>query len=185
MTDTPELHRPVKADALPAQGRTMNIVATDDELQAIKNRLDLTALRFLEGTITLKPEMGRQISLHGAIRAEIVQNCVITGDPLTTVLDFALSRVFQEDADPFEGLNNDEDDDAITDPDIEEPDPIEDGVIDVGEQMVEELALNIPPYPRSPGASVSEIADEPGRSESAASPFAVLASLKDQMKSKD
>jgi uncharacterized metal-binding protein YceD (DUF177 family) len=185
MTDNQELHRPIVTDELPARGRTMNIVATDEELLAIAKRLDLIALRSLEGSVALKPEMGRQISMIGSIRAEIVQNCVITGNPLTTTLDFKLNRVFQEDADPFEGLNNDEEDDDITDPDIEDPDPIIDGVIDAGEQVVEELALNIPAYPRSPGASIDGIAPEQSETNSATIPFAALASLKDRMKSKD
>ena len=185
MTGNQELHRPLVTDELPTHGKTMKIVATDEELQAIAKRLGLIALRFLEGSVALKPEMGRPISMIGAIRADIVQNCVITGNPLTTTLDLELNRVFQEDADPFEGLNNDEDDDDITDPDIEDPDPIIDGEIDVGEQVVEELALNIPPYPRSPGASITDIAPEQSDAKSATSPFAALASLKDRMKSKD
>lgn len=185
MTGNQELHRPLVTDELPTHGKTMKIVATDEELQAIAKRLGLIVLRFLEGSVALKPEMGRQISMIGSIRAEIVQNCVITGNPLTTTLDFELNRVFQEDADPFEGLNNDEDDDDITDPDIEDPDPIIGGEIDVGEQVVEELALNIPPYPRSPGASMTDIAPEQSETKSATSPFAALASLKDRMKSKD
>jgi len=184
MTDTPELHRPVRVDELPSKGRLVDLQPSGEEREAIAARLGLVELRGLEGKLRLQPEMGRQYSLRGPIRAEIVQTCVVTGEPLTAMLEFEIDRSFAEDADPLAGLNN-TDDDTLTDPDIDEPDPIIDGKIDVGEQTVEELALNIPPYPRAPGAVFDEITTDPAPDEGRPNPFAVLSSLKDQMDSKD
>jgi len=185
MTDAPELHRPIIAAELPNKGKFIKLEASAPELLAIADRLGLVALNLFKGELQLKPEIGRQISLSGPIRAEIVQNCVITGVPLTTTLDFELNRMFSEDADPFAGLNTDDEDEDIIDPEIDEPDPIIDGIIDVGEQAVEELALNIPPYPRAPGASISDIAPDLPSEELVENPFAALAALKDRIKSKD
>jgi len=184
MNDTPELHRPFRADDLPSKGLKIALRASPAELEAIAARLGLVSLNLFEGDLRLQPEIGRQISLTGPIRAEIVQNCVVTGELLTTPLEFELDRSFAEDADPFEGLNN-SDDDIITDPEIEEPDPIIDGKIDVGEQAVEELALNIPPYPRAPGAVFEALGDDSPDAEPGRNPFSVLSSLKNKMNTKD
>lgn len=184
MTGAPEFSRPQKADELPQKGRTIVLDPDTAELDAIAKRLGLVALNRFEGELKLQPEMGRQISLSGPIRAEIVQTCVVTGDPLMTELAFDVDLTFAEDADPLAGLNMSEED-VLTDPEIEEPDPIVDGKIDVGEAAVEELALNIPPYPRTPGAVFEGIdTDEDGGNERE-NPFAALSSLKDKMNSKD
>lgn len=184
MNETPELHRPVRIDELPPKGLKIDLKPSQNELQAIADRLGIVAVNQLEADLRLQPEMGRQISLTGSIRVEIVQNCVITGEPLTVPLEFDVYRTFAEDADPFDGLNNSEDD-ILDDPDFEEPDPIIDGKIDVGEQAIEELALNIPPYPRAPGAVFEPITTDPAPDEKRPNPFAALQSLKNKMESKD
>ncbi len=184
MTDTPEFSRPYKVDALPPKGRTVDLDPGADELAAIAERLDLIALNSLDGELKLRPEMGRQVSLSGSIRAEIVQTCVVSGEPLTTTIAFDVERTFAEDADPLAGLNT-SDEDELTDPDLEEPDPIVDGRIDIGEHTVEELALNIPPYPRVPGAVFEGADTDDGEDNRGENPFAALAGLKDKIKSKD
>ncbi|MDP4796388.1 MAG: DUF177 domain-containing protein [Rhodospirillales bacterium] len=184
MNNTPELHRPFVVDELPNKGKVIKIDASAEEMQAIAKRLGLIALNVFKGELLLKPEIGRQVSLTGPIRAEIVQNCVISGVALSTTLDFELDRLFAEDADPFAGLMDD-DDDGITDPEIDEPDPIIEGIIDVGDQAVEELALNIPPYPRAPGASFDDLAPALAVDSAEVHPFSALSALKDRIKSKD
>ncbi|MBO6520632.1 MAG: DUF177 domain-containing protein [Rhodospirillales bacterium] len=184
MTGDLEFSRPFRVDGLPPKGRNVELDPTPSEREAIAGRLGLVALNRLEGTLKLHPEMGRQISLHGPIRAEIVQTCVVTGDPLTTTIAFDIDRTFAEDADPMAGLNT-TDDEELTDPEIEEPDPIIDGKIDVGEHAVEELALNIPAYPRAPGAVFEAPSDENSDDNKPENPFSVLSSLKDKMESKD
>ena len=184
MTEAPEFSRPHKSDELPAKGRIVTLDPSADEREAVARRLGLVALNRFEGELKLHPEIGRQISLRGPIRAEIVQSCVVTGDPLTTEVAFDVDLIFAEDADPMAGLNMTEED-VLTDPEIEEPDPIVDGKIDVGEAAVEELALNITPYPRTPGAVFEGLDTDEDGSNQRENPFAVLSSLKNKMNSKD
>ena len=178
----PELHRPVVAEELPQTGRVVHLRPTAAERDAIAARLGLVSLDTLDGDVTVMPAMGRQIRVDGMIRAEIVQTCVVTGEPLHESLTFPLERLYAEDADPFGGL---EDEDEVADPDVDAPDPIEDGEIDVGEAVVEELALQIPPYPRKPGVTFAEIEAGPPMDEEKANPFAALAELKKSMESED
>ncbi|WNJ98578.1 DUF177 domain-containing protein [Thalassospiraceae bacterium LMO-JJ14] len=184
MSDTPEMHHPVRVDELSSKGLVIKLRPTAPELQAIGERLGVVRINRFEADLKLQPEIGRQISLRGPIRAEIVQNCVITGEPLTQTLEFETDRFFAEDADPLQGLTHD-DDESLTDPEIDEPEPILDGKIDVAEQAIEELALNIPPYPRAPDAVFEDIHADPAPDEARPNPFAALAALKDQINSKD
>ena len=73
----------------------------------------------------------------------------------------------------------------ITDADAEEsPEPFTHGAVDVGEAVAEQLALELDPFPRAPGAafdgfstgSKSVGADDTGD----AGPFALLARLKEK-----
>ena len=144
----PELSRPVDVTRLSASGTMVNLAPSADELTAIAKRLDLVSVDQLSGKIRVRPTMGREITAEGMVSAQVQQTCVVTGDALPTTLEFSLLRRYSEDADALAGLDVDEDE--VVDPDHDDPDPIENGTIDVGEAAVEELALQLPTYPRKP-----------------------------------
>jgi uncharacterized metal-binding protein YceD (DUF177 family) len=176
-----ELSRPIIVDELPSHGKKIDLSPTADELNAIAKRLDLVTLDVLSGNIAIRPEMGREISAEGKITAEFVQNCVVTGDPVAQAITFDLVRRYSEDASEFDDLSDD--DDIVGNPMDEGTDPIEGGGIDVGEATVEELALQIPAYPRAPGAEFSDIVDDIKDVELKPNPFAKLAALKKDLES--
>lgn len=176
-----ELSRPIIVDELPSHGKKIDLTPTSDELAAIAKRLGLVTLDSLSGNISIRPEMGREISAEGKITAELVQNCVVSGDPVPQTITFDLVRRYSEDASEFDDLGDD--DDVIGDQMDEGPDPIEDGVLDVGEAAVEELALQIPAYPRAPGAEFNDIVDDIKDDELKPNPFAKLAALKKDLES--
>ncbi len=171
-----ELSRPITVDELPNHGKKIDLSPTADELAEIAKRLDLVSVDVFTGSISIRPNMGREISVEGKITANFVQNCVISGEPVAQTMTFDLIRRFGEDASEFDDL--DDDDDIIGDPMDEGPDPIKDGVLDVGEAAVEELALQIPAYPRAPGAEFNDIVDDIKDDELKPNPFAKLAALK-------
>lgn len=182
MTDiVPELSRAVKAEDIPKKGRVIPLRPSESELEAIATRLDLVALISFDGELKVQPEPGREISVRGVIRAQFTQNCVISGEIVTSDVEFELNRMFAEDADPFDGLGHDEEE--IVDPDIDDSDPIIDGYIDVGEAAVEELALRIPPYPRAEGVEFDEVSFATDAQDEKENPFSVLESLKNKMNS--
>lgn len=176
-----ELSRPIIVDELPNHGKKTDLSPIADELQAIAKRLDLVSLNSLSGVISIRPEMGREISVVGEITAEFVQSCVVSGDPVEQTITFDLVRRYSEDASEFDDA--DEDDDVIGDPMDDGPDPIEGGIINVGEAAVEELALQIPAYPRAPGAEFNDIVDDIKDDELKPNPFAKLEALKKDLES--
>lgn len=133
----------------------------------IAKALDLASLDSLVGQLTVEPAM-EGWRLTGRVMAEAVQTCGVTLEPLPVSIDetFSVDLVEHEPETP-------EDDEIEIDMDVDTPDVIQDGKIDLGAYLVEELSLNLDPFPRKPGA---EFEQPPEPTE--ISPFAVLKAFK-------
>jgi len=131
----------------------------------IARSLDLAALDLLSVEMTVAPA-STGWRLTGRIRAEAVQTCGITLEPLPVSIDDRFSITLAETVD-------EESEEIVIPVDDESPDLVEDGRIDLGQYAVEQLALRLDPFPRKPGA---EFVQPPEPAE--ISPFAVLRRLK-------
>ncbi|MFN3931252.1 MAG: YceD family protein [Brevundimonas sp.] len=131
----------------------------------IAKALDLASLDSFVAEVTLAPAPAGW-RLSGRVRASLAQTCGITLEPLPVEVDapFALSLA--------EAVDEESDEIVIT-LDDESPDPIEGGQVDLGQYAVEQLALQLDPFPRKPGA---EFVQPPEPAE--ISPFAVLKQLR-------
>jgi hypothetical protein len=162
---TPELHRPLAADAIPAGGLDYLVEANDAELAALAVRMRLPALSSLRCRFRLSPYLGGAITAEGSLEAEVVQNCVVTLE------DFA-ATVAEQFVVRFVPAGTETDD---IDPEAIDEIPYADGVLDLGEVTAEQLALALDPYPRAPGATLPEVVDP---DEVLQTPFAKLAHLR-------
>ncbi len=147
---------------------------------AIAAHLDIPAVRKLRFAGRLVPAGKRDWELHATLGATVVQDCVVTLDPVTTRIDEpVLRRYLAELPEPAPGEIEMPEDDSVEDLPA---------VLDLAQVMIEALALALPPFPRSPGASLGEITvTEPGKApltDDAARPFAGLASLRDALPGK-
>ncbi|MDX2222548.1 MAG: DUF177 domain-containing protein [Rhodospirillaceae bacterium] len=175
----PEFSRPVDAESVPALGRRYEIAATDAELQRVAGRLGLRALKRLTASFDVSPTGRQLVRVAGRIEADVVQDCVVTLQPLPVVIRDEVERTFvvpgtgSDDGEGAEAAN-----DTDFDLDAEPPDEAVGGQIDLGELAVEHLALTLDPYPRAPGVVFT--ATDPGEpaTTSDAGPFAALAKLK-------
>jgi uncharacterized metal-binding protein YceD (DUF177 family) len=131
--------------------------------ERIRRALDLARLNSLAADVRLEPA-GQGWRLTGRVRADLEQTCGLTLEPLPVTVDetFNVSMVEASEHQPAE-------EDVEITLDDDSPDVIEDGVIDLGVYVVEQLALNLDPFPRKPGATFVQ-PEEPEE----ISPFAVL-----------
>ena len=176
----PEFSRAVPVQSLEDSETVIDIEADADERAALARRFGLLALDSLTAKVGLTPADGGLVRVHGALAAEVTQACVITLEPVTARVEASFERLYGADAPEEEaGL--------IADADTEEsPEPFTDGAVDVGEAVAEQLALELDPFPRAPGAafdgfssgSKSAGGDDTGDGGS----FAVLARLKEKPK---
>lgn len=131
----------------------------------IARALDLQALDAFVAELTVAPAR-EGWTLTGRLRAEAVQTCGVTLEPLPQSIDADFSIGLIEAPETVETVEID------VSMDDESPDWIEDGRIDLGQYAVEQLALNLDPFPRKPGAAFV-----PPDASAEVSPFAALRRL--------
>ncbi|MFT4715014.1 MAG: uncharacterized metal-binding protein YceD (DUF177 family) [Paracoccaceae bacterium] len=115
--------------------------------------------------------------LVSKLGATVEQACVVTNEPVVTRIDIDISRLylaeFQDEPVSSENEFNGRDDvEAL------------DSQVDLGALLIESLALNLPDYPRAPGAELEESQFSPPGTkpidETETKPFASLAALRDK-----
>ena len=136
------------------------------ERAKIAKSLDLASLDAFDADIKLEPNGHSGWRVSGRVRADAVQTCGLTLEPLPVHIDARFSIPLAEAVE----TESDEIDVTLDD---DAPDLIEDGQIDLGQYAVEQLALKLDPFPRKPGAEFVQ-PEEPAE----ISPFAVLKALR-------
>lgn len=164
-----EFSRPVALARIPPDGRQENLRAAPAECAALARRFGIPAVNRFEAALRLLPEPGGGVAIEGRLAAEVVQECVVTLEPVVQQVEEAVHlRILG----PGEGAS----DDPEAPDDVDAPG----GVADLGEALAEQLALALDPYPRAPGATLPDAAsdDAPAPPEASVRPFAGLAALR-------
>ncbi|MBI1272527.1 MAG: DUF177 domain-containing protein [Alphaproteobacteria bacterium] len=173
-----EFPRTVQIDKIPSEGMELDIEAEAKECKALAKRLGIIGLGALRASLRLRHTHGNtMIEVDGSFDAVVTQECVVTLEPVESAITaspvaglFAPAHLVPPGSGPAE-----------IDSVAEEPEPIgPEGLIDVGELVVQHLALALDPYPRKPGVAFEGMTtDKPERT----SPFAKLAELSSKNKS--
>lgn len=173
-----EFSRLVPLDAIGDEEVERRIEATAEERRALARRLSLLSLDRLSATLRLRrPDEGALVSVEGRFEAEVTQTCVVSLAPVRTKVAQDLSLLYSLVA-------SDEPVEAPVDIDIDLDDPPEtvgpEG-LDLGEAVVQQLAVSLDPYPRAAEARL-ERADwgrpDADEEDQGSSPFRVLETLK-------
>jgi Large ribosomal RNA subunit accumulation protein YceD len=155
------LHREFEAD--PAVRAALAELAGVREILAVSASLDVI------------PRGGGRFHVGGHVKARIGQTCVITLDPIENGIDELIDLIFapREQIPELSDLVDDAAEGEVEIPDP--PEPIENGVIDLGRVATDAFFLGIDPYPRRPGAVFEPalVAADPRDH-----PFAALKALK-------
>ncbi|MBI1216270.1 MAG: DUF177 domain-containing protein [Alphaproteobacteria bacterium] len=141
----------------PDKIRHETIEATPAECAALAKRLDLRELEYFRARINIRRVAGgTAIRLEGHIEAEAVQACVVSLQDVHTHVESSFETFFSED-----GKSDDEID--FSQEGAENiPEPVVNGVIDLGEVSAQYLSLELDPYPRAPGVSLAAQMSETG-----------------------
>jgi hypothetical protein len=162
---------------IPEAGLSAVQHATPDELARIAQALELLACSSLTATYTITPVGMGRYRLAGRLDASLTQACVVTLEPVEARIDEALDVTFWPEADilppPSGEVALDEE---------PEPEPIVAGQIETGRVVFECLAGAIDPFPRKSDAALDRSSAGPagGTADKPASPFAVLARIKEK-----
>ena len=175
MTDKSDPWRvPVLVAQIPDTGLHRDIEAGPATREAMAEVAGLREIVSANASLDVTPKSGGRFHVAGHVRARVGQTCVVTLDPIENDIDEEVDLIFA----PPEQIPDLADlvDEAV-DSDVEIPDPpepIENGVIDLGRLATDALFLAIDPYPRRSDAVFEPpvIATDP-----ADHPFAALKAL--------
>jgi uncharacterized metal-binding protein YceD (DUF177 family) len=136
-----EFSRPLEVARVAKLGSHEKLNADNRECVALAKRLLIPAIHSLTAELKAKPWRGGGLKITGELRADLEQESVVSLEVFRSKLVFPVERYF---------LNVPPNADIESDEDI---DPIEQGIVDLGEVVAETLALELDPYPRKPGES--------------------------------
>ncbi len=143
--------------------------ATPEERVMLARLLDLAECQRVDVSYNLKPLSRGRVRFKARIEADVVQRCVISLAPVPANVDESIEIEFW----PAEDIG-----DTIVEVDPlgpPAPEPLNNGAVDFGRVVYEEIAAALDPYPKAPGA---ELAPPSPEEEAATKPFAALARLK-------
>ena len=155
MTEVPisEFSRIVSIARLGGEEETHEITATAEECLALSRRFDLQDLSGLTARVGLKRiKHGAQIRLVTGFDVDVVQNCVVSLEPVPAHITEDFIILFEPADSEAEQAPEESDGGEILIEDVEnDAEPLFGEEIDIGECVAQYLSLSLPPYPRAPG----------------------------------
>jgi len=170
---------PVAVEDVPETGRRVILVADEGIRTAIAKLAQIRALPRLEATFDLARRGRDGLHVVGQVSATVGQNCVVTLDPIDNEIEESIDVAF---APAPSSLADEGSDSGIMEVTAEDPpEPLVNGIVDLGVIATEFLLLGIDPYPRKPGA----VFEQPAAGDDVGHPFAALAALKQRQGGND
>lgn len=165
---------PVTVAQLPDTGLHRDIEADPAARDAMAAVAGLRGILSANASLDVTPKGGGRVHVAGRVRARIGQTCVVTLDPIENDIDEPIDLIFAP-PDQIPQLADLVDEVAESDTEIPDPpEPIVNGIIDLGRLATDALFLGIDPYPRRPDAVFEQpvVPDDPEDH-----PFAALKAL--------
>ncbi len=166
-------------------GEQVELSTDEDMLKSLASVIGVEAITDLNTSLYLKPWRKNGALIKGTFKGKVEQTCVATLDKMHNEINGSFERYFIPDHDKHNAKPDIVDGEMILDP-LEDdfPDIVNGEKINLWEILIEELNLEVDPFPRSidavPGLDASEEAAEP---EEKQNPFANLKTLITEKKS--
>ena len=165
-SEIPLLNRIFAVDGLVDKDMKVNFPLNAGERKILCDHLDLQAIEDWEGTVWLRRTADQEgIVLRVTFAANVIQSCVVTLEPLRNRVQQSFTNLYLPE-DRLEGAGEMMDVEFVIDVEDDDfPEVLQEGGIDVGEAIVEQFALALDPYPRTPGVKFRSGTDQEGAAE--------------------
>lgn len=150
-TSTAEFSHEVDLTSLSRGEKRVRLTASKEECAKIAARLGVIAVDELNGELTLKATKV-EITIRGHMRARLIRECVASLEEMDEEISEDFDVTFLRQADEHAFSSEDASDDASWDGEEVPPEIHEGDHFDLGEFLVQQLALAMDPFPRKPGA---------------------------------
>jgi len=166
---------PLAVAQIPDTGLHRDIEADSAAREAMAELGGLRAILSANASLDVTPRGGGRFHVGGHVRARVGQTCAITLDPIENDIDEAIDLIFAppEQIPQMADLVDEAAEGSVEIPDP--PEPIVNGIIDLGRLATDALFLGIDPYPRRSDAVFEPpvVPDDPEDH-----PFAALKALR-------
>lgn len=170
---------PVKVGNISANAVEVRLEAGPDELKALARTWQVVEVLSLTSTVQIGRWKKDGVRVRGRVQARIVQSCVVTLEPVESVIDEPLEAIFVPEGSKLARVIANDNAEMVLDPDGPDlPETFSGDTIDVGAIVAEHAALAIDPYPRKPDAVFGERIESTAEDDTRPNPFAVLKNWK-------
>jgi uncharacterized metal-binding protein YceD (DUF177 family) len=159
----------VAVDDIPETGQHIELAPDEAVSSVVAELAGVLGMPRLQASFDLTRPGADALRVVGTVSATVEQICVVTLEPMQSEVEEVIDLLFT--AGPVAGDAPAQPHDAAAN---EPPEPLQDGVVDLGAVATEFLLLGIDPYPRKPDAVFAP----PAAREPAGGAFAALAALK-------
>ena len=170
---------PVAVAQIPDTGLHRDIEADQAIRHAVADVGSLREVLSVQASFDVTPMSGGRFQVAGHVRARVGQTCVVTLEEIEADIDEPIDLTFAppEQIPQMAALADEAEagDEEMPDP----PEPIENGLIDLGRVATDALYLALDPYPRKPGAVFEPVVEAADPEDH---PFAALKALKAEPK---
>lgn len=145
---------------LPKKGMPVSLDAGPEQLAEMAREHHLLEAKRFHADLVVSPWKRDGVAVSGMVEGDIVQECVVTLEPIEAHVEENISAVFVPEGSKlgrFEAASGGE---IVLDPDGPDmPESFSGTAIDVGALAEEFFALGIDPYPRKQGIEMPTMAD--------------------------
>ena len=176
MTDKPDPWRvPIAVAQIPDTGLHRDIDADQATRNAVAGVGGLREVLSVQASFDVTPKSGGRYHVAGHVRARVGQTCVVTLEEIESEIDEPIDLIFAppEQIPQMAALVDEAEESGDDTPDP--PEPIENGIIDLGRLATDALYLGVDPYPRKADAVFEPLVAAPDPEDH---PFAALKALK-------
>ena len=146
---------PVHVKRLPQNGLPLVIEADAEQRARLAADHDLVSVERFRAELLVSAWKRNGVKVEGRVEAAITQACVVTLDPLQSLMDEEVSGLFLPDDSKLGREGFHQPGEIHLDPDgPDSPETFSGDTIDVGALAEEFFALAIDPYPRKPDAAL-------------------------------
>jgi len=162
---------PIAVEEVPEDGQTFTLEADAETRAAIAKVAGLRDLPQFGATFEVTRQGAGGLRIAGHVSAMAGQTCVVTLEPLLNPIEEDVDLLFMPQIAPVGPLAEKEPVGPRADAKWNDPEPLMNGMVDLGALATEFLILGLDPYPRKPGA----VFEPPQERAAGGGPFAALA----------
>ncbi|WP_064706870.1 YceD family protein [Rhizobium bangladeshense] len=174
LDDVPFSYR-VKVGHISANPVEVHIEAAPSELKALAEAWSVVSVDDLSADLQIARWKRDGVRVKGRVQAKIVQSCVVTLEPVQSLIDESFEQIFVPEGSKLARQPGNDAGEMLLDPDGPDlPETFVGDTIDAGEVVAEFAALAIDPYPRKEGVEFQAHIEDSGENDKKPSAFAVL-----------